>query len=364
MSDQGELFSDEEMEDIDRALEIAKVACVGLGGGPTCIVVFDFFSDAIHGFDWFWENMFPDSWKAQGVFDWWTISDVIVPKMHEIHNRSLQVVDETWAQMRKEKGLPHVPSPASTYLNDWLFRNGWQDGGKVYTKKGRWLSLVPEDGPWAFIRSNDWGKTPSENRILLFAERLTTLYSDCRLKLLQAAVKHTLQFIALTSVDRAYKAHVGLVKEASWVHGCGVKVESEDCLLQTERKGWGTTFSGQLGAQTWFHISIPVPVLLEDVRPVFSKVFVLFETVRAKVTNLHIYDGHFRIREFNDLNIEGDHLSTIDEFNSWFIYPHPKIQSGLGLSVGVVFPKNEGGSSNTVPSISFATAGADFNRSR
>jgi len=355
MSD-GEFMTEEEMEDFQRALGIATAVCVGLGGGPPCAAAFGAMASGVEFMDWLWEEVIPDSWKATGVFDYGLIADRVLPAMQEVHARSRKIVDETWHRLRAERGLPPVASHASAYLDDWVMRNGWHRGGIVHTTKGRWIKLTPESGPWAYERS-PWPKRCGDKCQRLYRERMITLYTDCRLQPLQAAVKHTLEYIALTLSGAEYKSYVGPVREAVWVHGNAVKAEHPDSLVRSERKGWGVTFTAKAGTTHWFHVSIPAPVVVEDVRPVLSKTFVLYDAEDAEITDLHLYDGKNRILSRDGLALSGLHGGTLDASNSWLVYPHPTIYSGLGISVGVRFSGHQS-------SITFASAGADFNRSR
>jgi hypothetical protein len=158
------------------------------------------------------------------------------------------------------------------------------------------------------------------------------------------------------------------LKAAMWVHHTVVKAEDPRPEF-IDVKGWGVHFWGVPENQLcWFHFPITTPVILEDARPQLVKVFVFYKTshrvakaedpTRPKptsptVTNLHIYDGPTRVREFNNLNFSGDHSGAIDSSNSWVVTPPLTIFYGLALSVGVFFGGGYG-------DLYFTTAGADF----
>lgn len=162
------------------------------------------------------------------------------------------------------------------------------------------------------------------------------------------------------------------LRAAMWVHGTIVQVEYPKRLVSVDpdteptgfRRGWGTLFRGgdpnPVRASNWFHIPITTPVILDDVRPSLIRVFVFYNaTSRARITNLHVYDGPNRKITFDNLvGYSGDHSTGIDAFNTWTITPPLTILFGLGISVGVNFGWNVNGS--PLSDILFTTAGADF----
>jgi len=148
------------------------------------------------------------------------------------------------------------------------------------------------------------------------------------------------------------------LKAASWVHG--TIVEAEFPVLSMIRKGWGTMFTGRPATRNWFHIPIPTPVILDDIRPPLIKVFVFYRARSARITNLHIYDGFRKVKSFDALALSGDHSSVLDSFNNWAITPPLAISFGLGISVGVEFL--EPTTTSAPVDMLFTTAGADFQR--
>jgi hypothetical protein len=159
--------------------------------------------------------------------------------------------------------------------------------------------------------------------------------------------------------------HIGTIEAATWVHGTVVEAEYPERLVSVERKGWGSVFTAKAGTTNWFHISIATPVIKDGVRPQLTKVFCLYQAgsesmlTSPKITSLHLYDGRNKVKSFDELDLYGDHLGTIDESNLWHVSPPLSIHSGLNISVGVWFPSGP----NHTYAISFAAAGADFNNS-
>lgn len=162
---------------------------------------------------------------------------------------------------------------------------------------------------------------------------------------------------ALTAAGTTAAVAADSTLNAVWVHGTSAAAEDLNALKNVQRVGWGTNFSGKPGAETWFHFSIPTPVIIDDVRPTLEKVFVFYRTDGASVRNIHIYDGPQKIRAFDNLMWKGD-FGNIGPATSWVLNPAPTIAFGLGISIGVVF--SIGFDSAVTTDILFTTAGADF----
>jgi hypothetical protein len=145
---------------------------------------------------------------------------------------------------------------------------------------------------------------------------------------------------------------------AVWVHGTAFQAEDLGALNGILRLGWGTLFRGKAKAFTWFHISIPTPVIIDNVRPKLDKVFVFYKTTGADIRSVHIWDGPRKIQAFDNLSLDGDRSNGIGPTNTWSLAAHPTILVGLGISLGVQF--HVGFDSPVPTEILFTTAGADF----
>lgn len=158
------------------------------------------------------------------------------------------------------------------------------------------------------------------------------------------------------------KTHASAIQggklNAVWVHGSAFQAEDLGVLKGTQRLGWGTLFRGKAGAFGWFHISIPAPVIIDNVRPKLDKIFVFYKTTGAEIRSVHVWDGPRKMKAFDGLRLNGDHSNGIAPTNSWSLTPPPTIQFGLGLSIGVQFAI--GFDSQITTEILFTTAGADF----
>ncbi len=154
----------------------------------------------------------------------------------------------------------------------------------------------------------------------------------------------------------------GSTLNAVWIHGTTFEAEDPGALTGIQRVGWGTLFRGKPGKFTWFHVAIPTPVIVDNVRPSLEKVFVFYKTNGASIRNVHIYDGPRNIKSFDDLVLEGDRSGSVLPTNGWGISPPATLGFSLGISLGVQF--SIGFDSVVTTEILFTTAGADFRLNR
>jgi hypothetical protein len=161
---------------------------------------------------------------------------------------------------------------------------------------------------------------------------------------------------------------------ASWVHGTAFApaerpangLSNVNGVSWTDvvglRQGGGTTFQGQAGHNNWFHVSIPTPVIVNDVRARLKQVFVMFQcgdpnaqaaqNAGANVTDIHVWDGPNRIHTFGPFLLFGEHRFRLDTSNTLVMPAAREISWGIGLSVRVQF--------SAQTQVTFAAAGADF----
>jgi hypothetical protein len=165
------------------------------------------------------------------------------------------------------------------------------------------------------------------------------------------------------------------VMEAMWVHGSTVRPERiGPNVMRRVVPPWAPTsppvdwsdlhglpwareaiFRGVAGAQNWFHIAIPTPVITDGVRVALLRVFVLFAADNGVVIDaVHIWDGPNRIHQLDNIHLNGDHRNAIDTTNTFALPTVPHLQWGLDIAIRVQFTV-EG-------NISFSTAGADFEK--
>ena len=146
---------------------------------------------------------------------------------------------------------------------------------------------------------------------------------------------------------------------ASWVHGSALNCESPVNMNLVGHNGWGAEMSAKPGKSSWFHIAIPTPVIVADVRAQFSKFFLLFEASGGRIQEVHIYDGAFKIQEFKDLNRAGPHRLGLDGANTFVLSAPHSVAFGIGITFS--FTADIGFDSQIPPSrLTLASAGVEF----
>jgi hypothetical protein len=118
------------------------------------------------------------------------------------------------------------------------------------------------------------------------------------------------------------------------------------------RIGWCAFVEGNPGTDNWFHFAVPTPVIINDVRLQVDSVMLVFKTgsLDAVVRDVHVYDGPWRIAEFNLINLSGN-----QPFVRLVLPGAPPIGQGLGISLGVGF-----GVEAMDHTMEFYSAGCDF----
>jgi hypothetical protein len=150
---------------------------------------------------------------------------------------------------------------------------------------------------------------------------------------------------------RAEEGGVG-ISYASWIHGHSMQIEYPDRVPYQRRTGMSFDIEGQPGTDNWFHFAIPTPVIINDVRLRAVRVMLSFKTfsIDAFVQHVHVYDGRYRIAQFNDINLSMDQPAVRLEMPE-----RPAMGWGLGISLGVGF-----GVEPMDHHMEFYTAGCDF----
>ncbi len=123
------------------------------------------------------------------------------------------------------------------------------------------------------------------------------------------------------------------IKEASWVHGTSVQLESSS--WSALRRGFWTTIRPSNESQSgWVHFAIPTPVIIEGTRLKAGSALIRFKTgSRAKITNFHVYDGEKKIASHDGLDLRGDQLQTVRKD----VPSDPQVLWGTGISLGLQF---------------------------
>lgn len=145
------------------------------------------------------------------------------------------------------------------------------------------------------------------------------------------------------------------ITQAMWIHGNSIKVEYHDRIKSIWRAGFYSRIIGNANTTNWFHFSIPTTVIVSDKRQMIDSVILRFKSGsnKAKVTNVHIYDGEDKIAAHDNLNLYPAAFG-LERFN---VPGKPDIHWGVGISVGVSFT----GGADAQNTMEFSSAGCDFN---
>lgn len=160
---------------------------------------------------------------------------------------------------------------------------------------------------------------------------------------------------------------------SSWIHGNALTIESplyfnpqgeQVGQLILTPFGWGANIlSKGHSVVSWLHLPIPTikePVSLFE-RLELVRIFLLFECSEAFVTDIHIYDGHEKIAEFDNRSLQGSFLSK--SLANTFVLDKPHMmRSGLGLSFLFKPSTLTGGINEHIPqgTLLVAAAGAEY----
>ena len=119
---------------------------------------------------------------------------------------------------------------------------------------------------------------------------------------------------------------------ASWTHGNSLTVESPQKLDRNGHFGWGVDMSVKPGESGWFHISVPTPVIVADVRSQLQKVFLMFNATGGQIHEVHVYDGSTKVQEFKGLNLNGEHRNGLDGSNTFTLATPHTVWWGIGIT--------------------------------
>lgn len=165
-----------------------------------------------------------------------------------------------------------------------------------------------------------------------------------------------------------------MLKYASWVHGNALVLEAPNNILVT-RRGQGTEMQfgfvpGITPQQTWCHIAIPTPVIIDDVRMKVQKLFLLFKTGQhASIDNIHIWDGPYRIATFDVIHGSnysarrtGNHSQAVDTQNMITLPAPHEVLFGVSISFTFVPVALSASLAGVDPegTLLITAAGADF----
>jgi uncharacterized protein DUF6623 len=147
---------------------------------------------------------------------------------------------------------------------------------------------------------------------------------------------------------------------SNWTHGNSLTVESPDNLDSMRYRGWGPDVFVTAGQNSWFHIPIPTPRVVNDITARLLRVYLLFrcEEGEGEIRNVHIYDGSFVVQEFNDLHLAGHHRTQPDGENTFPLDAPHVVERGIGVTF--FFQAAIGFEATIQPYLTVAAAGGDF----
>lgn len=137
------------------------------------------------------------------------------------------------------------------------------------------------------------------------------------------------------------------ISQAMWVHGHAL--QNEDPALTVGRIGWAGQLR-HLGTSGWFHIAVPTPVIVTDIRLRVDSAMVYFSSgSQGTIRNVHVWDGNNRISQNDNLSLTGS-----NQF-SRFTLPRPAVNYGIGISIFASL-----GTDATAAWIDIQSVGVDF----
>lgn len=160
---------------------------------------------------------------------------------------------------------------------------------------------------------------------------------------------------------------------SSWVHGNALRIESpfhfnprgeQNGQLILTPFGWGAEVSNEgHPVVSWMHLPIPtINGRINRFEFELLRVFLLFQCSDASIENVHIYDGHEKVQEFNDLSLEGGFLAKSSR-NTFELKKRHQVKRGISLSFffkARILTGTGGGGAVPPGKLLVAAAGAEF----
>jgi len=145
-----------------------------------------------------------------------------------------------------------------------------------------------------------------------------------------------------------------MTMQAIWTHGNALTIETMENIASATRFGWGTDITMKPGSASWFHIPLASPVISNGVRTSLQRVFVLFKSEGGTITNVHLYDGAGKFKEYDGLSFQGDHRNGLDGSNTLELPSPHSVLFGIGISFRFA------AAPHSAAQLAVATAGGDF----
>ncbi len=141
------------------------------------------------------------------------------------------------------------------------------------------------------------------------------------------------------------------LSHAMWIHGHSMQIEHTSNIINTWRPAFFIQVEGKSNTSNWFHFAIPTPVIVDGNRLRIDSAMLVLKTTSsdAIVQEVHIFDGNMKISSHKNINLSGN-----IGFRRFSIAKKPKVNWGIGISIGVKFGSKQG------QQMEFISAGCDF----
>jgi hypothetical protein len=147
---------------------------------------------------------------------------------------------------------------------------------------------------------------------------------------------------------------------ANWAHGNSVTMGSPDAVSRFQHQGGGVEIVVKQGKLSWFHIPIPSPVVIGDVRSQLERVYILFEASNGgHITEVQVHDGPTEVHAFKSLSLQGTHIWSLDSANTFNLPALRSVRWGIAVSFLFV-ADNDAKDTLDQPLLKIGAVGGDF----
>ena len=125
-------------------------------------------------------------------------------------------------------------------------------------------------------------------------------------------------------------------KFISWAHGSSMQLEYPNRVTSVRHTGPFARVEGSPGQNTWAHLPVPTPAVVDGNSVRIAAVLLSFRTrANARVHEVIVYDGDRRVAEHMGLDLQGDHLDARFE-----VPGAPEAGKGINVTLGLSFSDN------------------------
>lgn len=140
----------------------------------------------------------------------------------------------------------------------------------------------------------------------------------------------------------------------SWVHGSSMQIEYPNRVTAVRHTGPFVRIEGVAGQNTWVHLPVPTPTIVDGSKMRVGAALVSFRTrAKAQVHEVIVYDGERRIAEHTGLDLRDDNLDA-----RFDVPGTPEAVQGINITLGVRF--DEGAPDARSLQIEIIGAGIEF----